>query len=32
MPFPDWKQKHQKEATPQQLAAFEAAQRKPGRT
>jgi hypothetical protein len=27
-PFADWKAKHQKEATPEQLAAFEAAQRK----
>ena len=26
-PFADWKAKHQKEATPEQLAAFEAAQR-----
>ncbi len=30
MPFPEWKQKHQKEATPEQLAAFEAVQRKSG--
>lgn len=27
MPFGDWKAKHQKEATPAQLAAFEAAQK-----
>ncbi|HEY6984768.1 MAG TPA: DUF1244 domain-containing protein, partial [Rhodanobacteraceae bacterium] len=27
-PFATWKAKHQKEATPEQLAAFEAAQRK----
>jgi uncharacterized protein len=27
-PFPQWKAKHQREATPEQLAAFEAAQRK----
>lgn len=27
-PFADWKAKHQKDATPEQLAAFEAAQRK----
>ena len=27
-PFTDWKAKHQREATPAQLAAFEAAQRK----
>jgi hypothetical protein len=27
-PFAQWKSKHQKEATPQQLAAFEAAQNK----
>jgi hypothetical protein len=27
-PFSDWKAKHQREATPEQLAAFEAAQRK----
>src|SRR5689334_2741490 len=27
-PFATWKSKHQKEATPEQLAAFEAAQRK----
>jgi hypothetical protein len=26
-PFAQWKAKHQKEATPEQLAAFEAAQR-----
>lgn len=25
MPFADWKAKHQREATPEQLAAFEAA-------
>ncbi len=28
MPFADWKAQHQKEATPEQLAAFEAAQKK----
>ena len=27
MPFADWKARHQREATPEQLAAFEAAQR-----
>lgn len=27
MPFADWKAKHQKDATPEQLAAFDAAQR-----
>ena len=27
MPFADWKARHQTEATPEQLAAFEAAQR-----
>ena len=27
VPFAEWKAKHQNEATPQQLAAFEAAQR-----
>ena len=27
-PFAAWKSKHQREATPEQLAAFEAAQRK----
>lgn len=27
-PFAQWKGKHQKEATPQQLAAFDAAQKK----
>lgn len=27
MPFAQWKAEHQKEATPEQLAAFEAAQR-----
>ena len=27
-PFAQWKAKHQREATPEQLAAFEAAQRK----
>jgi hypothetical protein len=26
MPFAEWKMKHQKEATPQQIAAFEAGQ------
>ena len=30
MSFPEWKQLHQKEATPDQLAAFEAVQRKSG--
>ena len=29
-PFAEWKQAHQKSATPEQLAAFEAAQRRPG--
>ncbi len=28
MPFAEWKSKHQKEATPQQLAAFAAVQQK----
>jgi uncharacterized protein len=28
MPFGQWKAKHQKDATPEQLAAFEAAQRR----
>lgn len=28
MPFEEWKAKYQKEATPEQLAAFEAMQRK----
>ncbi|MEN6542766.1 DUF1244 domain-containing protein [Parvibaculum sp.] len=28
MPFPEWKGKYQAEATPEQLAAFEAAQKK----
>lgn len=28
MPFAEWKQRHQREATPEQLAAFEAAQRR----
>jgi len=28
MPFPEWKAKHQKDATPEQLAAFEASQKK----
>lgn len=27
MPFAEWKEKYQKEATPEQLAAFEAAQK-----
>jgi hypothetical protein len=27
MPYEEWKAKHQKEATPEQLAAFEAAQK-----
>ncbi|MCL1527052.1 DUF1244 domain-containing protein [Xanthomonas nasturtii] len=30
MPFADWKQQHQKDATPAQLEAFAAAQRKHG--
>lgn len=30
MPFGEWKAQHQREATPEQLAAFEAAQRKHG--
>jgi hypothetical protein len=30
MPFEDWKRLHQAEATPEQLAAFEAAQRRHG--
>ncbi len=29
-PFADWKSKHQREATPEQLAAFEAARREHG--
>ena len=29
MPFAEWKAKNQKEATPEQLAAFEAAQQRP---
>ena len=28
MPFPEWKAKYQAEATPEQLAAFDAAQKK----
>lgn len=28
MPFNEWKQRHQRPATPEQLAAFEATQRK----
>lgn len=28
MPFADWKAQHQKDATPEQLAAFEMAQKK----
>jgi uncharacterized protein len=28
MPFAEWKAKYQREATPEQLAAFEAAQKK----
>jgi hypothetical protein len=28
MPFAEWKAKHQKDATPEQLAAFEAAQKR----
>ncbi|CAG2090427.1 DUF1244 domain-containing protein [Xanthomonas euroxanthea] len=30
MPFADWKQRHQKDATPEQLDAFAAAQRRHG--
>ena len=30
MPFAQWKVQHQREATPEQLAAFEAAQRRHG--
>ncbi|MCC4589162.1 DUF1244 domain-containing protein [Xanthomonas sp. NCPPB 1067] len=30
MPFAEWKQRHQKEATPEQLEAFAAAQRRHG--
>ena len=30
-PFAEWKAKHQKDATPEQLAAFEAAQKKHAR-
>jgi hypothetical protein len=30
MPFPEWKANHQAEATPAQLAAFEAAQKRHG--
>ncbi|MCW2038591.1 DUF1244 domain-containing protein [Xanthomonas campestris pv. raphani] len=30
MPFAQWKQQHQQEATPEQLEAFAAAQRKHG--
>ncbi|KQQ75595.1 deoxycytidine triphosphate deaminase [Xanthomonas sp. Leaf131] len=30
MPFADWKQQYQKDATPEQLEAFAAAQRKHG--
>jgi hypothetical protein len=30
MPFADWKQQHQREATPEQLAAFKAAQERHG--
>ena len=29
-PFDEWKQAHQRPATPEQLAAFAAAQRRPG--
>ena len=29
MPFAEWKAKHQTEATPEQIAAFEAAQKRP---
>lgn len=28
MPFAEWKQRHQREATPEQLAAFEASRRR----
>ena len=28
MPFEDWKRAHQREATPEQLAAFEASRRR----
>jgi hypothetical protein len=30
MPFEQWKREHQKDATPEQLAAFDAAQRRHG--
>lgn len=30
MPYAEWKKRHHKEATPEQLAAFEAAQRAKG--
>jgi len=30
MPFAEWKARHQKDATPEQLAAFEAAQQRHG--
>ena len=30
MPFADWKARHQREASPEQLTAFEAAQRRHG--
>jgi uncharacterized protein len=30
VPFDEWKARHQREATPEQLAAFESARRKPG--
>ena len=30
MPFAEWKKKHQKEATPEQVAAFERAQKQHG--
>ncbi|MGN6150420.1 MAG: DUF1244 domain-containing protein [Lysobacteraceae bacterium] len=30
MPFADWKARHQREATPEQLAAFEAASKRHG--
>ncbi|CAN7354645.1 DUF1244 domain-containing protein [Pseudoxanthomonas sp. LjRoot168] len=30
MPFADWKARHQREATPEQLAAFKAAQERHG--
>ena len=30
MPFAEWKKRHQREATPEQLAAFEASRRRHG--